>query len=382
MKSAEEKKVHQFPEVPQASENVLLGLAIAAAVLTSIGAFVAWVYVFWAPNWFIATIPSGQTAADRAGAITPFLAVGAAVVTFFSVLWRGAINSRQAFEQKRQNDSKDEVELGLLLEKAAIRLREKESADQILAIVMIETIVLAENDKYAIPALELLRDQWRNWHTIDGFEVRRSIERAELLFTMAKQKGRVCPPMDIEFDWSPERSESLFDRDEGPYRFFWDPAASPQKQFLKLTQSLPVRNLTRVKVDVTEETVIALNEFAGRFDSCWFQASPRHQTDAMREKVVVNSNSSGSTYVNLSIKRVGNPGYCTSFIRCDFSDAFLENPFVYSIECTYENCRYYHKTPPILYGLGYSMQPDFLKKFETYLSVDDMFGAIEPTTTV
>lgn len=350
--------------------------AILAAVITTVAVVIicAIPIVMWV--WAGSDIP-GDTRLDRSRTASPLLTAAIAAVTLLTVLWRGAIASRQAGEQKRQNDSKDEVELGLLLEKSASRLKEDNIVEQNLAIVMIESIVLAENHKYAVPALELLRDQWWNWHATEGPGAERLIERAERLFAEADRRNRVCPPIDIIFNWSPERFESIFDNDDGPYRYFWNPAKSEQQHYLKFKKCLPIRNLSRVKIDVSEEAVSLLNEFEGTFEDCWFHAAPRHASDPMKQRLVIDGKYNSCTFLNLSLKRVGNPGYWTSFVGCDFSATVLENRFVYVAECSYENCRYHHKTLPILQDMELSRVSTFLLRFDRYFSAEEIFSSVE-----
>lgn len=122
-------------------------LMIAIAVL---GYMLGFLYVF---------VFGGAEFDKRARAVTPFLVGLAAAATFFSVLWRGVITARQVEEAKRANDSKDEVELGLLLEKANELLQKPEERNKTMAIAMLETVATAANDKYSTYALQLISDE-------------------------------------------------------------------------------------------------------------------------------------------------------------------------------------------------------------------------------
>lgn len=95
---------------------------------------------------------------QRARAFTSVLGFLLAALTFLTVMWRGMISTRQAHEDKRQNDSKDEADLGLLLEKGYEHTARGKAKDIALGIAMLDTVALAENDKYASYALhEIIR---------------------------------------------------------------------------------------------------------------------------------------------------------------------------------------------------------------------------------
>ncbi len=147
-----EKGDNPISDVPRVSEDTWLGLAIAFAIFTVLGLL----YAFW---WVFLDPAVGNNMGTRSRSITPFLAAGAAAVTIFSVLWRGAINSRQADEQKRQNDSQDEANLALLLDKAATYLIQEDMVSKRVGVSMLRTIVSAPQSGHKPAAVHLAAGQ-------------------------------------------------------------------------------------------------------------------------------------------------------------------------------------------------------------------------------
>lgn len=135
-------------------------------------------------------------AARSGGAL---LAFGAAATTFFLVLYRSEITKLQVVEAKRQNDSKDEVELGLLLEKAVALLRQEDRDDLSLALSMLETVALAPIDKYSLFALEFAADQILRVHLMDPDDAARCILQLQRIFTFAAKRERKTRDRDFNF---------------------------------------------------------------------------------------------------------------------------------------------------------------------------------------
>jgi hypothetical protein len=133
---------------------------IALTIMAVLGYLFAWSYIFHGPV-------SVELAKDqfvfgpdvRARAVTPVLLGLAGFVTLVATLWRGTISERQTEEQTRQNDSKEEADLGLLLEKGHEHTAKGKVDDIALGIAMLETVAQAKNDKYASYALYVIGSQ-------------------------------------------------------------------------------------------------------------------------------------------------------------------------------------------------------------------------------
>lgn len=144
------RALHFAENATEMGERDWKKITLFMIVVAFVGYLIAFLYVF----------PFGGADFDkRARAITPFLVFLAAAATFFSILWRGVITAKQAEEAKRANDSKDEIELALLLEKANELLQKTEGRDKFMALAMLETVASAENPKYSAYALDLVADE-------------------------------------------------------------------------------------------------------------------------------------------------------------------------------------------------------------------------------
>ncbi|MRG64539.1 hypothetical protein GH789_04470 [Rhizobium pusense] len=187
-----EKRSEDDNDGPKVRADTWFALAIASMIISAvIGAGVAaWV--------FSAADPA--TTVQRAQSFTPFGAALLALVTFFTVAWRGVLNTRQLehqaaqlslqgkqldhqasqielqtkqFElqtkqlelqtkqveqQTRANDASDDSNIARLLQEGAKLLGEKEKEPQILGgIVTLEILVAAQN-KFSVAAMNLLLD--------------------------------------------------------------------------------------------------------------------------------------------------------------------------------------------------------------------------------
>ena len=194
--------IDRRPDGPDVKAETWFALAIASMIISAvIAAFVAaWV--------FGATEAAGMV--QRAQSFTPFGAALLAIVTFFTVAWRGVLNTRQLehqaaqlelqnsqlahqatqidlqtrqFElqtkqlelqtrqveqQTRANDSSDQANLARLLQEGAKLLGEKEKEPQLLGgIVTLETLVIGQNS-FSLSAMNLLLDFVQRSYNIDS----------------------------------------------------------------------------------------------------------------------------------------------------------------------------------------------------------------------
>ncbi|MGS4886072.1 hypothetical protein [Roseibium sp. MB-4] len=137
---------------PEWMENCLFWATAIWAVISFVAGLIVVVVIL-----FTADYMGGPE--QRARAFTPVLGFFLAALTFLTVMWRGMINTRQAHEDKRQNDSRDKADQAILLEKAAGFLSANDLATRGTGLAMLETIVRAPDGLYSQYALELATDQ-------------------------------------------------------------------------------------------------------------------------------------------------------------------------------------------------------------------------------
>jgi len=177
---------------PKVSAETWFALAIASMIISTIIGVTVATWVFSASD--------AISMVQRAQGFTPFGAALLAIVTFFTVAWRGVLNTRQLehqatqlvlqgkqldhqasqidlqtrqFElqtrqlelqtmqveqQTRANDASDEANIARLLQEGAKLLGDKDKEPQILGgVVTLEILVTARN-KFSVPAMNLLLD--------------------------------------------------------------------------------------------------------------------------------------------------------------------------------------------------------------------------------
>lgn len=109
---------------------------------------------------------------DRAQAFSPFGAAAVAIVTFFTIIWRGILNSRQLEYQAaqlrhqvdqinqviRQNDTKDEENRARFLQDGARLLSDQSQPQQVLAGIVTLNLLLRKSGNFGGSAMDLLAD--------------------------------------------------------------------------------------------------------------------------------------------------------------------------------------------------------------------------------
>ncbi len=144
--SDEEKKT---PDWPNIDEQHWYALAVAGAILLLVAAPFAYGWVFQAEDEL------GWT--RRVQVLTPLGTLLAGLVTFATVAWRGMVTSRQANEQKRQNDANETVNYVSILERGAKLLGNNDSLqDRLAGIALIEICVNEPQRRLAQEAFDLL----------------------------------------------------------------------------------------------------------------------------------------------------------------------------------------------------------------------------------
>ncbi|CDZ32187.1 Hypothetical protein NGAL_HAMBI1145_09580 [Neorhizobium galegae bv. officinalis] len=139
----------------------------------------------------------GQDAVYRAQTFAPFGVAIGAVVTFFTVVWRGILSTKQLNLQAaqlqqqidqlsqviRQNDAKEDENLVKLLQEGAKFITENEKQPQVMAGIA-SLDVLISNDvkrKYSIQAMDILAGYYHGNFLLDNDTVRnarRALNRA------------------------------------------------------------------------------------------------------------------------------------------------------------------------------------------------------------
>lgn len=328
---AENTESNLIPETPTVTEATWLAFTIAFAVFALIAVVLAFVYVF---DLLPADMAKNSAAdkASRAAAVTPFLAACAAAVTFCAVMWRGAINSRQADEQRRQNDSADEAELALLLDKAVAVLKSQEQADIQLALAMLNTIALAPNGRYATFALDLAIDTIVRTFPAPGRANDRAFLQITTVLSSARSQLERIGTRGTALDFSGLELSSY----------------SAEKYLLPLIEVLPpceIRGITsRLGPDILE--IIEERDGEITFYKCEFFGA--HGGISRKESVRLKVDDifidcKFSNFIVREVRDIWLPAY--EFIKCDFSGAMFDDAL--SLEAgKFEDCYYDFDDPP------------------------------------
>lgn len=152
------------PAGPQIAAETWFALAIASFTLTLLAFVCFGLWVFSGDGALM--LQSSQT-------FTPFGAGLIAAVTFFTVAWRGVLNTRQLEYQaaqlahqaeqlaqsRRQNDANDDANLAKLLQEGAKLLGERENQAHLLAgITSLHSLIVEPKHRYGVQAMDLLAD--------------------------------------------------------------------------------------------------------------------------------------------------------------------------------------------------------------------------------
>ncbi len=304
------------------------------------GYMLAFLYVF---------VFGGEDFDKRARAATPFLVGLAAAATFFSVLWRGVITARQVEEAKRANDSKDEIELGLLLEKANELLQKPEERNKTMAIAMLETVATAANDKYSTYALQLISDEvvasqmgvYSESQAIRADSIRRSNQIRKIFRKCAEHSPPRILTDTILFTFSePSLGTNPF---------------SEKPSFVPISE-IPNQFIRGASIKFSDEAIDTMNKAGNRwhFANCVFDNMSSdlsglrnsHAIEAMDGRFV---NCEFKSYkIRPAVSLAGLLGWVLSapqkciFRSCDFSSAGLSTVFFKSNSfsgCTYDPAR-------------------------------------------
>lgn len=135
---------------PTFSEKHWYAAAVSLVIIGMVLATLAVIWVFSARD-LVET-------KGRMDILTPVFTIYLAIVTFCTVAWRGMVTSRQADQQKRQNDAKDEENLAKLLVDGTKLVSEENavSAQVHAGIAALQVVSTAPLDRFAIHAMDIL----------------------------------------------------------------------------------------------------------------------------------------------------------------------------------------------------------------------------------
>lgn len=166
---------------PSREEADWFNVSVDTAIIVGLLVICAAAYVFGADE-------NGRAA--RAQSIAPFGVALLALVTFTTVVWRGLVSTRQADEQRRQNDSKDYENLAKLLIDGTKLVGEKDpnGASMRAGLAALQAVVTANDDRFATSAMDVVLDILRKSFA-DG-DPTESINPCRRVMSAGAQLGR------------------------------------------------------------------------------------------------------------------------------------------------------------------------------------------------
>jgi hypothetical protein len=192
------------PNEPQIKADTWFGMAIAGFVV-AIVAFVS------AGLWVFSTGDELKMV-QKAQAFTPFGAALVAIVTFFTIAWRGVLNTTQLAYQaqqlahqadqlaqtKRQNDSKDEENLAKLLMDGAKLLGDEKESHVLAGVAALQAVVTSTRATFAPHAMDILADLIQATHA--DYEKRKVFNAAKQALNNGAARGqRAQRSLSIDF---------------------------------------------------------------------------------------------------------------------------------------------------------------------------------------
>ena len=146
----EDKPASNWPTI---TEQQWYTLAIIAVIFTTVIAFFASIWVFSATNI------SDQAA--RVAVIAPFGTIPIAIITFCTVAWRGMVTSRQADQQRRQNDAADDANYAKLLQEGAKLLADDKTTNRMAGVASLSILLNEPKARYRAEAMDVLAESVR-----------------------------------------------------------------------------------------------------------------------------------------------------------------------------------------------------------------------------
>jgi hypothetical protein len=146
-------KIGPVGDDPRLKEKPLSHWVVTSGTLAFLGLLFTGLWVFFE------TPSKPQDMAQRATAAAPFILAGGAIVTYFTVLWRVAVQKLQIAQHERENEGRELAEHGLLLDKAVGFLRADDLHSRGVGVTMLHTVLESPNRLYAAYAAETAADQ-------------------------------------------------------------------------------------------------------------------------------------------------------------------------------------------------------------------------------
>ncbi|MGO8323700.1 hypothetical protein ACC811_02315 [Rhizobium ruizarguesonis] len=151
------------PDAPQIKADTWFALAIAAFVITLVIFISVAIWIFTGDPRQIQPL---------AQAFTPFGGALIAVVTFFTIAWRGVLNTKQLEYQaaqighqaeqlsqtRRQNDAKDDENLAKLLMDGTKLLGDPKESHVLAGVAALQAVVTSPRGAFASQAMDILVD--------------------------------------------------------------------------------------------------------------------------------------------------------------------------------------------------------------------------------
>jgi hypothetical protein len=169
-------------------------LAVGLGLVTIIG-------VAFLTPWVLEA-STDENLLHRVQVVGAIAALGAAIVTFCTVNWRGLVATRQTEVAQAQLASANENNLALLLQKGAELLAGDGNRAHLAAgIATLQAVITAENPKFAREAMELVADlideRFQNDNSAPLF--RAAVDALRAGFNRGFVAGRL-----VDFSWGPE----------------------------------------------------------------------------------------------------------------------------------------------------------------------------------
>lgn len=192
------------PDEPRISANEWYALAVSGAILAATGFVIAFIWVFWCDD--------KHAINERAQAVAPFGAAAIAIVTFFTIAWRGVQTDHQLRQQAeqvrfqgrqleqivRQNDAKEDENLTKVLQEGAKLIADKDKTSQALAgISSLDYLVSKGVSPFAEQAADLLSNFLME--TYGAADLNR-ISRAIITALQRCEDNQIIPGIDGVFD--------------------------------------------------------------------------------------------------------------------------------------------------------------------------------------
>ncbi|MES5097826.1 hypothetical protein ABUK73_06315 [Agrobacterium sp. BA1120] len=135
---------------PIADENRWFSYAVICGMFTIATTAMAAVWVF--------SENDPEIRSKMSSTLVPFGTLMIGAVTFCTVAWRGLVGSRQADQQRRQNDATDDANYAKLLQEGAKLVADNKPPNQLAGIASLSILINEPKARYAPEALDVLAE--------------------------------------------------------------------------------------------------------------------------------------------------------------------------------------------------------------------------------